>query len=99
MARHRYLVSYDISEPGRLRQVFKVLQGYGTHLQYSVFQCDLSKLQKFEMLADLQEEMHHEEDRVMLVDVGPADSRAKLAFEFLGRPPEEKPDASGPVIV
>jgi len=97
--RRRYLVSYDISDPKRLRQVFKTLHGFGTHLQYSVFQCDLSEVAKYGMLAQLQEQIHHGDDRVMVVDIGPVDSRAKIAFEFLGRAPEEPPDSSGPTIV
>lgn len=30
-----YLVCYDVREPGRLRQTYKLLKGYGSSLQYS----------------------------------------------------------------
>lgn len=40
-ARIRYLVSYDICQPKRLRQVARVLEGFGVRLQYSVFECPL----------------------------------------------------------
>ena len=43
MARRRYLISYDIADPTRLRATFKLMKGYGKWLQYSVFVCDLSK--------------------------------------------------------
>lgn len=43
MARRRYLISYDISDPKRLRSTFNLMKGYGKWLQYSVFVCDLSK--------------------------------------------------------
>ena len=40
--RSSYLVCYDISNDKRLRQVFKTMRGYGDHLQYSVFECQLT---------------------------------------------------------
>ena len=42
--RTSYLVSYDISDDKRLRQVFKIMRGYGDHLQYSVFECQLTPM-------------------------------------------------------
>jgi CRISPR-associated protein Cas2 len=39
------IISYDIVEDKRRTKVLKLLKGYGTHVQYSVFECDLSKLQ------------------------------------------------------
>jgi CRISPR-associated protein Cas2 len=38
MSRLRYLVSYDISDPKRLRKVARSLEGFGVRLQYSVFE-------------------------------------------------------------
>ncbi|OQW34300.1 MAG: CRISPR-associated endonuclease Cas2 [Nitrospira sp. SG-bin1] len=43
--RNWYLISYDIREPRRWRGVFKLLKGYGQHLQYSIFRCRLTKRQ------------------------------------------------------
>ena len=43
--RNSYIVSYDISDPKRLRQVFQTMRGWGDHLQYSVFECDLDPRQ------------------------------------------------------
>lgn len=40
-----YLVSYDVREPGRLRQTHKLLKGYGASLQYSIFRCRLNNRQ------------------------------------------------------
>ena len=36
-----HLVTYDVRDPKRLRQVAKVLESYGSRLQYSVFRCRL----------------------------------------------------------
>ena len=43
--RNWYLISYDIREPRRWRGVYKLLKGYGQHLQYSIFRCRLTKRQ------------------------------------------------------
>ncbi|MEK7751294.1 MAG: CRISPR-associated endonuclease Cas2, partial [Acidobacteriota bacterium] len=40
--RNSYLVSYDIADDKRLRQVFKTMRAYGDHLQFSVFECQLT---------------------------------------------------------
>lgn len=40
-----YLVCYDVREPGRLRKTYKLLKGYGTSLQYSIFRCRLNHRQ------------------------------------------------------
>ncbi len=41
MTKQWHLVSYDVRDPKRLRQVAKVLESYGARLQYSVFRCRL----------------------------------------------------------
>ena len=92
--RNLFLVAYDIAHPKRLRKVFKKMQGYGTHLQYSVFTCELSPVEKARMVADLHRLIHHEEDRILIANLGPADGRGRRSFQFLGRstpPPEPGP--------
>lgn len=41
--RNWYLVCYDIRCPKRWRKAYKLLQGYGESLQYSIFRCWLSQ--------------------------------------------------------
>ena len=41
--RNTYIVSYDISDPKRLRKVFRTMKAWGAHLQYSVFERQLRK--------------------------------------------------------
>ncbi len=43
--RNWYLVAYDVREPKRWRGVYKLLKGYGQHLQYSIFRCRLTRRQ------------------------------------------------------
>lgn len=83
--RQRYLVTYDISDPKRLRKVFKLMKGYGEHLQLSVFRCDLAKMTLAEMKAELNEEINAVEDQVLIIDVGPSEGRGAEVFESLGR--------------
>lgn len=70
---HLYVVTYDISDPKRWRRVFNVMNGYGEWLQLSVFQCRLNQQRHAELVALLDDVIHHTEDHVLFVDVGPAD--------------------------
>lgn len=83
--RNRYLVSYDICDPKRLRRVFKTMRGFGDALQYSVFLCDLSPSEKIILLEKLTPIINHREDQVMLVNLGPADGQSDERIETLGR--------------
>jgi CRISPR-associated protein Cas2 len=44
-----YLISYDIVENKRRNEVAKTLEGFGTRVQYSVFECLLTE-DHFEVL-------------------------------------------------
>jgi CRISPR-associated protein Cas2 len=68
-----YIVAYDIGDPGRWRRVFKLMKGYGEWLQLSVFQCRLTAVQHAELIALLDGLIHHEDDHVILLDLGLAD--------------------------
>lgn len=85
MARRRYLVAYDISDPVRLRAVHAVMKAFGLAFQYSVFICDLDVREKVAMRIELGQEIDHGEDRVAIIDLGPLDLDAERMFEFLGR--------------
>jgi CRISPR-associated protein Cas2 len=67
--RRLYLVAYDICEPRRLRKVFKTMQGFGEHLQLSVFQCDLTAIDRIEMQAALEGIINRDEDEVLIIDL------------------------------
>lgn len=83
--RQRYIVTYDICDPARLRKVFRLLKGYGEHLQLSVFRCDLSRVSLAQMKADVNEVIHAKEDQVLIIDVGPTEGRGEEVFESLGK--------------
>ncbi|HRC54315.1 MAG TPA: CRISPR-associated endonuclease Cas2 [Kofleriaceae bacterium] len=84
--RNRYLVTYDITEDERRTSVYKTLRGFGDHLQYSVFRCDLSSTDRARLLAALHPLIDQREDQILIVDLGPVDGRASACVESIGRP-------------
>ena len=96
MEEHLYVVAYDISDPKRWRRVFRLMHGYGEWLQLSVFQCRLSRRRHAEMIQLLDGIIHHKEDHVITMEVGPAES-VKPRVVSLGKTFE--PIAREPVIV
>ena|SRR6186713_700180 len=70
---HLYIVAYDIANPKRWRRVFRVMEGFGEWLQLSVFQCRLSRQRHAELVALLDGIIHHDDDHVVLMDIGPAE--------------------------
>lgn len=92
-----YIVTYDIADQKRWRAVFRLMHGYGEWLQLSVFQCRLSRRQHAEMVATLDELLHHKADHAVIMDLGPAD-KVKPRVVSLGKSPFT-PVAKEPVIV
>lgn len=72
-AERLYIVTYDIADPKRWRRVFRTMKGYGRWLQLSVFQCRLSGRRRADLGAALERLIHHHEDHVIILDLGPAD--------------------------
>ncbi len=91
------IVSYDISDPRRWRQVYRTMRGFGEHLQLSVFACDLTSAQRITMIANLEKAIDREEDQVLLIDLGPSQAWPIHQIEALGRPLAVRD--RGPVIL
>ena len=83
--RNRYIVTYDISDDDRRNRVFKVLRGRGDHIQYSVFRCDLSDVERIAMISALHPLIEHQEDQILVIDLGPVDGRAASCVNAIGR--------------
>lgn len=84
--RTSYLVTYDISDDKRLRKVFQVMRGFGDHLQYSVFECQLTAADLVRLRAELASIIHHGDDQVLFVNLGPAEGRGERVITSLGKP-------------
>lgn len=93
MDQHLYIVTYDIADPKRWRRVFRLMHGYGEWVQLSVFQCRLSRRRHAELIALLDGIIHHRDDHVVLLDLGPAQAVTprvvSLGKDF--RPVEREP--------
>ncbi len=95
--RRRYIVAYDIRDDVRLRRVHDVVRSFGARLQYSVFLCDLSGIEKIRLKTELRDVMHQRVDSIMFVDLGAPERRGTYCFEFMGPSPRLPRD--GPTIV
>src|SRR5207237_1221531 len=84
-ARRDFLVTYDISDDKRLRGVFKLMKGYGDHVQLSVFRCSLNKMEMTELMSKLSEVIHHAVDQVLIISLGRLPER-RPRVRHLGRP-------------
>ncbi len=81
----RYFVTYDIADDDRRTAVFKALHGFGDHLQYSVFRCDLSEQRRAMLVAAIDPLIDHAVDQILIIDLGPTDGRAATCVVSLGR--------------
>ncbi len=85
MIRKRYLYSYDIADDKRRTKVFKTLVGFGDHLQYSVFLCDLSDKEKVVLNGRLNELIHMGEDQILAFDMGSTERELQLFLTTMGK--------------
>lgn len=83
--RKTYLVCYDISNDKRLARVAKTMRGFGERVQYSVFECQLNDTDLIRCRHTLGEIIHHKEDQVLFVDLGPSEGRGDRVITSLGR--------------
>lgn len=84
--RNSYLVCYDVADDKRLRNVFKTMKNYGDHLQFSVFECQFTPTDLAKCRAELGAIIHHTEDQVLFVSLGPAEGRGDRVITALGKP-------------
>lgn len=84
--RTTYLVCYDVANDKRLRRTFKTCRNFGDHLQFSVFECDLSPAEKIELETELSQIIKQDEDQVLFISLGPADGRGDRVITALGLP-------------
>jgi CRISPR-associated protein Cas2 len=83
--RQSFLVCYDISNAKRLAQVAKAMKGFGDRVQFSVFECQLTKSDLVRCRAALSTLIDHRKDQVIFVDLGPTEGRGDRVITALGR--------------
>lgn len=84
MSRRRFLVTYDISDDKRRTTVFKTLFGFGDHIQYSVFVCELNRRENVELTGRLTRAINNREDQILFIDLGPIENDAGKIIASLG---------------
>ncbi|MEZ6063588.1 MAG: CRISPR-associated endonuclease Cas2 [Planctomycetaceae bacterium] len=92
-----YLICYDVSDPKRLRKVYKALQGAGESLQYSVFRCELSREERHQLIERLWELLNLAEDRLLVANLGVSGTRGSDCLQYWGIP-RELPDSTRPIV-
>jgi CRISPR-associated protein Cas2 len=61
------LIAYDITNPGRLRLVARLLEGYLSRIQKSVFEGKLTSSQLFSLKQELDDIIDDEKDSVIII--------------------------------
>ncbi len=84
--RNTYLVCYDICDDKRLRGVFRTMRNCGDHLQYSVFECQLTPTDLARCRELLGNIIHRDQDQVLFINLGPSEGRGDRVISALGKP-------------
>ncbi len=59
-----YLVVYDITDKKRLNKIARIMDKYGTRVQKSVFECELTKDKLLQLRADIEKKLKPDTDSV-----------------------------------
>jgi len=94
-----YLLSYDIADKRRLREMHKLAKAYGRPLQYSVFACTLRREDRVRLASRIESLIDRAKDRVVLLDLGTVADRESWIppMEIFGR--QEVPRGRNAVVV
>jgi CRISPR-associated protein Cas2 len=87
VSRRFYLVSYDVTDDRRRDRVYGLLLGYGDHVQFSVFCCQLNDREKVCLRRELSERINHDEDQALILDAGSVEgAKPEPEIECVGQP-------------
>lgn len=64
----RLAITYDISDNRKRTRVFKILESYGAWKQYSVFELEISDIQRLQMEDEIKAEIGAE-DKVRIYEL------------------------------
>ncbi len=68
-----WVVSYDIPDDKRRRNVSKILEGFGRRAQYSVFECEIDDDQRKKLEKQLKQAINTDEDDIRFYPINRAD--------------------------
>ncbi|MGF1539295.1 MAG: CRISPR-associated endonuclease Cas2 [Pleurocapsa sp.] len=64
-----YVIVYDIPDDKRRKRISDLLEGYGSRVQYSVFECVLNKQQYKQLCSRLQKIIKLDEDNIRVYPI------------------------------
>lgn len=97
--RNLFIIAYDVQDDKRRTKIFKKLKGRGDAVQYSLFRCRLTPSEKLTLKTELWELLNLSEDRLLILDLGPAEGRGLEAWETWGKPLVDLAEFNGPQII
>jgi len=80
----RYIVSYDIADPERLRRVHAVVRASAQHVQDSVYEALLTEKERVLFENRLKKILHMNEDQVIFLSLGSAERTELPEITTLG---------------
>ena len=83
-----HIAAYDISSDARLRDALRILKGYASGRQKSVFECFLTAAELQRLLAEVRGVLDPIEDRFLLVRLDP---RGKVRVRGRANRPADPP--------
>lgn len=84
--RRRYVITYDIADDRRRDRVFRTLQAYADHVQFSVFVAALTTRELINLRMKLRGHLNDAMDQVLIIDLGREDTVPADPFDVLGKP-------------
>jgi CRISPR-associated protein Cas2 len=81
--RSRYVLCYDVRDDRRLRQTAKVAERWGNRIQYSVFVCDLTGVERAQLESELRSVVDLAVDMTFLIDIGPPGRSSDRRFHWV----------------
>lgn len=86
-----YVIAYDIPDHKRRKSISDILEGYGSRVQYSVFECVLSRSKYEQLLTRLRSQFKAGEDSLRFY---PISGHTANQVEIWGEPPLTPPPSS-----
>jgi len=86
--RRLYIAAYDVSDDRRLRDALKVLKGYASGRQKSVFECFLTAAERRALVSEMRALLDPVEDRFLLLRLEP---RGKIRIRGKAVKPVDPP--------
>lgn len=74
------------------------MKGAGDSVQYSVFRCELSPMEKQDLISELWDTVNLSVDRILIADLGAAEKRGRRVLEYWGDP-REQPEFTNPIVL